>query len=49
VRVKVYKADDSEPHATSPQFEAQRRVPGQDEKRGKWQAYFAGRFKTRGR
>ena len=28
VRVKVYKADDSEPHATFPQFRTQRRVPG---------------------
>ena len=49
VRVKVYKADDSEPRATSPRFEVQRHVPGQEVRRGKWQAYFAGRFKTRGR
>jgi len=42
VRVKIYKADDDEPRVTSPQFEPQKRVPGQDVKRGKWQAFFAG-------
>jgi anaerobic selenocysteine-containing dehydrogenase len=47
VRVKVYKADDSEPAATFPQFRPQRRVPGQDRKRGKWQAYFAGVFRRK--
>ena len=47
VRVKVYKADDSEPRATFPQFQAQRRVPGQDGRRGRWQAYFAGVFRRK--
>ena len=47
VRVKVYKADDSEPKVTFPQFKPQRRVPGQDPKRGKWQAYFAGMFRRK--
>lgn len=45
VRVKVYKADESEPQQSFPQFKPQRRVPGQDSKRGKWQAYFAGMFR----
>ena len=44
VRVKVYKADAGEPEVTFPQFKAQRRAPGQDPKRGKWQAYVAGMF-----
>ena len=47
VRVKVYKADDSEPKVSFPQFKPQRRVPGQDAKRGKWQAYFAGMFRAK--
>jgi hypothetical protein len=32
---------------TSPQFEAMPRLPGQEKKRGRWQAYFAGRFSRR--
>ena len=47
VRVKVYKADSSEPASTFPQFKAQRRLPGQPGKRGKWQAYFAGKFRRK--
>ena len=47
VRVKVYKASDSEPQQSFPQFKPQRRVPGQDPKRGKWQAYFAGMFRRK--
>jgi hypothetical protein len=47
VRVKVYKADDSEPEASFPQFKAQRRLPGQPGKRGRWQAYFAGKFRRK--
>ena len=47
VRVKVYKADDSEPQASYPQFKPQRRLPGQDAKRGRWQAYFAGVFRRK--
>ncbi|MEJ2322020.1 MAG: molybdopterin oxidoreductase family protein [Gammaproteobacteria bacterium] len=42
VRVKIYKAGKDEPKLTYPQFKPQRKVPGQDSKRGKWQAYFAG-------
>ncbi len=42
VRVRVYRADDSEPKVTFPQFKPQRTVPGQDSKRGRMQAYFAG-------
>ncbi|MBK1721851.1 sulfite dehydrogenase subunit SoeA [Thiocystis violacea] len=42
VRVRVYKADDKEPKMTSPQFKAMPRLPGQEKKRGKWQAYVAG-------
>ncbi|OOZ39963.1 molybdopterin oxidoreductase family protein, partial [Solemya elarraichensis gill symbiont] len=34
VRVRIYKADDSEPKVTYPQFKPMRKVPGQDSKRG---------------
>ena len=47
VRVKVYKAHDSEPHSTFPQFRTQLRVPGQEGRRGKWQAYLAGVFRRK--
>ena len=47
VRVKVYKVSDAEPAQTFPQFKPQRRVPGQDPRRGKWQAYFAGMFRKK--
>jgi anaerobic selenocysteine-containing dehydrogenase len=47
VRVKVYKADSNEPAVSFPQFKPQRRVPGQDKKRGKFQAYFAGMFRKK--
>jgi anaerobic selenocysteine-containing dehydrogenase len=47
VRVKVYKADGNEPEVSFPQFKPQRRVPGQDKKRGKFQAYFAGMFRKK--
>ncbi len=45
VRVKVYKAEDGEPAMTSPQFALQRRLPGQETRRGRWQAYIAGVFR----
>jgi anaerobic selenocysteine-containing dehydrogenase len=48
VRVKVYKADDKEPDITSPQFKPMKHYPGMDKKRGRVQAYFAGKF-MRGR
>jgi len=44
VRVRVYKAGPDEPARTHPQFPAQRRVPGQDARRGRWQGYIAGLF-----
>ena len=47
VRVKVYKADGNEPEVSFPQFKPQRRVSGQDKKRGKFQAYFAGMFRKK--
>ena len=43
-RVRVYKAEAGEPEVTSPQFPAQKRVPGQPSRRGKWQGFIAGRF-----
>jgi anaerobic selenocysteine-containing dehydrogenase len=49
VRVKVYKAEAEEPEVTFPQFRAQPRLPGQDTHRGKWLAYFAGRFGAKGK
>ncbi len=47
VRVKVYKADEGEPKVAFPQFKPQRRMPGMDPKRGRWQAYFAGMFRKK--
>jgi anaerobic selenocysteine-containing dehydrogenase len=47
VRVKIYKAGAEEPAETYPQFRPQRQVPGQAGRRGRWQAYFAGRFGRR--
>jgi anaerobic selenocysteine-containing dehydrogenase len=47
VRVKIYPAGPDEPKQTSPQFEPMKRLPGQDPKRGKWQAFFAGKFRRK--
>jgi anaerobic selenocysteine-containing dehydrogenase len=44
VRVKVYKAGPQEPEQTSPQFKPQKRAPGQEPKRGRWQGFVAGKF-----
>ena len=44
VRVRVYKADPKEPALTSPQFDPMPRLPGQEPRRGRWQAYVAGLF-----
>ncbi len=46
VRVKVYKADVNEAEKTSPQFKAMKHFPGMDKKRGRVQAYFAGKFRA---
>ena len=42
LRVRVYRADASEPEQTSPQFRSQPRVPGMEPARGKWQAFVRG-------
>jgi len=42
--VRVYKADPKEPAVSWPQFEPQKRLPGQEKRRGRWQAYVAGMF-----
>jgi hypothetical protein len=47
VRVRVYKAGPDEPKVTSPQFAAMPTLPGQERRRGKWQAYVAGLFGRR--
>ncbi|BAO43629.1 sulfite dehydrogenase subunit SoeA [Thiolapillus brandeum] len=47
VRVKVYKASPDEPEISSPQFVPQKPMPGQQVRRGRWQAYFAGRFRKK--
>ncbi|MCG7940053.1 MAG: molybdopterin oxidoreductase family protein [Candidatus Thiodiazotropha lotti] len=47
VRVKIYPAGEDEPKVTSPQFKVQKKVPGQDPQRGRWQAYFAGMFRRK--
>ncbi len=44
VRVRVYRAGPEEPKETSPQFDAMPILPGQERRRGKWQAYVAGIF-----
>ncbi|MGD9390913.1 MAG: molybdopterin oxidoreductase family protein [Thioalkalispiraceae bacterium] len=43
VRVRVYKADDSEEKVTWPQFDTMPQLPGTG-KRRKWQGFFAGKF-----
>ena len=46
VRGRIYKADDSEPKVTSPQFRTSQPLPGMEPKRKrKWQAYAAGKFR----
>ncbi|OQX47589.1 MAG: formate dehydrogenase, partial [Candidatus Sedimenticola endophacoides] len=47
VRVKIYKAEPGEPEQTWPQFPAQRTLPGQQRRTGRWQAYFAGVFRKK--
>ncbi|HYN77173.1 MAG TPA: sulfite dehydrogenase subunit SoeA [Lamprocystis sp. (in: g-proteobacteria)] len=47
VRVRVYKAEAGEPQLTSPQFAPMPRLPGQERRRGRWQAYVAGLFGKR--
>ncbi len=47
VRVKIYKAEPGEPEQTSPQFNRQKRVPGQKRRHGRWQSYFAGIFRRK--
>ncbi|MES9957737.1 MAG: sulfite dehydrogenase subunit SoeA [Sedimenticola sp.] len=47
VKVKIYKAGPEEPEQSWPQFKPQQRLPGQDPRRGKWQAYFAGMFRKK--
>jgi anaerobic selenocysteine-containing dehydrogenase len=42
VRVRVYKADASEPAQTFPQFDIYQPVPGEETKRKSWLSYFAG-------
>ena len=42
VRVRVYKADDSEPKESAPQFNTMKAVPGMQPRRGKWQAFMKG-------
>ncbi len=42
VRVRVYKAAADEPEQTYPQFAPQRRVPGMEPARGRWQAFVRG-------
>ena len=50
VRVRIYKAEEQEPAQSWPQFEAQKRLPGQTARKPRWQAYIAGKFdKWRGK
>jgi len=45
VKVRVYKADDAEPKQSFPQFNPLKPLPGMESLRGKWQGYFAGKFR----
>jgi len=45
VRVRVYKAEEDGAETSLPQFETLPTVPGQESKRPKWLAYFAGQKK----
>ncbi|MBB1073066.1 sulfite dehydrogenase subunit SoeA [Rhodoferax sp. 4810] len=45
LRVRIYKADATEPQVTFPQFTPMKPLPGQEPRRGKWQAYVAGLFR----
>ncbi|WP_295384756.1 sulfite dehydrogenase subunit SoeA [uncultured Thiodictyon sp.] len=45
VRVRVDKAGAEEPKETSPQFTPMPLLPGQERRRGRWQAYVAGLFR----
>lgn len=47
VRVKVYKAGANEPAVTSPQFNTQKRLPGMEKRRGRWQSFVAGVFRKK--
>jgi hypothetical protein len=47
VRVRVYKAGPDEPKVSSPQFAIMPTLPGQERRRGRWQAYVAGLFGRR--
>ncbi len=49
VRVKVFKAGADEPEQTWPQFKPQKSAPGQEPRRGRWQAYIAGLFRKKAR
>jgi anaerobic selenocysteine-containing dehydrogenase len=47
VRVRVYKAEADE-GVSYPQFETMAPLPGEQQKRPGWQAYFAGKFRKQG-
>jgi anaerobic selenocysteine-containing dehydrogenase len=47
VRVRVYPVNTQEPAYTSPQFKPQKRLPGQDPQRGRWQTFIAGVFRSK--
>ncbi|HIP53495.1 MAG TPA: sulfite dehydrogenase subunit SoeA [Chromatiales bacterium] len=49
VRVRVYKAEENEPEQTLPQFEVQKPVPGQTNRRSRWQGFVAGMFRKKHR
>lgn len=46
VRVRIYKADSSEPHESYPQFTPTKDYPGMKKSRPKWLTYFAGKGDT---
>jgi anaerobic selenocysteine-containing dehydrogenase len=48
VRVRVYKASENEEVVSWPQFEPMQAVPGTQQTRPRWQAFFAGKFRRQG-
>jgi len=43
VRVRIYPAEAGEPEQSFPQFDAMEPVPGMEQRKTGWQAWFAGK------
>jgi hypothetical protein len=47
VQVRITKAAPDEPRQSWTQFKPQKRVTGQEPKRGRWRGFVAGKFRIR--